>query len=53
MDKVKMIQKLEKIQRDHSEQKFIIETSEGTVSFRIGDAMIYEGMNGEIVIDAE
>lgn len=31
----------------------LIETPEGTDRLRIGTALIYEGMNGEIVIDSE
>lgn len=53
MNKDEIMHQLEKLQVDHPEQKIIVETPDGTVSFRIGDAMIYEGMNEEIVIDSE
>lgn len=49
----KIIHELEKLQVDHPDQELIVETPEGTVSLQIGDAVIYEGMNGEIVFDSE
>lgn len=53
MDKEKFIKKLDKLKTDHPDQVFIVETPNGSVSLRIGDALIYEGMRGEIVIDSE
>lgn len=53
MNRDEIIHQLEKLQVDHPEQKIIVETPDGTISLRIGDAMIYEGMNREIVIDSE
>ena len=53
MNRNKIIHQLEKLQVDHPDQEFIMETPEGTVSLRIGNAIIYEGMNGEIVFDSE
>lgn len=53
MNRDKIIRKLEKFQADHPGQEFIMETPEGTVSLRIGNTIIYEGMNREIVFDSE
>ena len=36
-----------------TKQKIIVETPNGSVELKIGDALIYEGMGGEIVIDSE
>lgn len=44
---------LELLSNDNPEQIIIVETPEGTVKLKIGDAFIYEGMRGEIVIDIE
>lgn len=48
-----LIKHLEKFKREHPEQVLIVETSEGTVHLKIGMALIYESMNGELVIDSE
>lgn len=53
MNSNKIIRQLEKIKADCPDQEFVIETPEGTASLRIGEALIYEGMHGEIVIDSE
>ena len=57
MDKEKIAKKvfkyLSKLKDEHPDQKIIVETPKGTVSLKIGDALIYEGMRGEIVIDSE
>lgn len=57
MDKEKIVKKvfkyLRKLKDECPDQKIIVETPKGTVSLRIGDALIYEGMRGEIVIDSE
>ena len=53
MRKDKVIKQLEKLKAEHPDQEIIVETPKGTVSLRIGDALIYEGMCGEIVIDSE
>lgn len=53
MRKDKVIKQLDKLKVECPNQEIIVETPKGTVSFRIGDALIYEGMGGEIVIDSE
>ena len=53
MDRNKIINKLDKLKAEHPEQKIIVETPKGSVELKIGDALIYEGMRGEIVIDNE
>ena len=53
MDRNKIINKLDKLKAEHPEQKIIVETPKGSVDLKIGDALIYEGMRGEIVIDSE
>ena len=53
MDRNKIIKKLNKLKAEHPEQKIIVETPNGSVELKIGDALIYEGMRGEIVIDSE
>ena len=44
---------LDKLRLIYPEQKIIVETPNGSVELKIGDALIYEGMRGEIVIDSE
>lgn len=44
---------LDELKERHPNQEIIVETPKGTVSFKIGDALIYEGNGGEIVIDSE
>ena len=53
MDRDKIIKKLDKLKAEHPEQKIIVETLKGSVELKIGDALIYECMRGEIVIDGE
>ena len=53
MDRDKIIKKLDKLKAEHPEQEIIVETPNGSVELKIGDALIYEGMRGEIVIDSE
>ena len=53
MRKDKVIKQLDKLKAECPNQEIIVETPQGTVSLRIGDALIYEGMGGEIVIDSE
>ena len=48
-----IIKSLELFKRKNPDQKVIVETPNGTVEFKIGNALIYEGMRGEIVIDSE
>lgn len=49
----KVIKQLEKLQKETPGQKIIIETKNGTMSCCLGDAIIYKGVDGKIVIDAE
>lgn len=49
----KIIKKLDKLKAEYPETRIIVETPNGSVELKIGDALIYEGMCGEIVIDSE
>lgn len=49
----KTIKILDELKKKNPEQKIVMETPTGTVSLKISDALIYEGINGEIVIDSE
>lgn len=49
----KTIKILDELKKKNPEQEIIVETPTGTVSLKISDALIYEGVNGEIVIDSE
>jgi len=49
----KAIEALDKLKESSPGQIVIAETPEGTVRLKIGDALIYEGMGGELVIDSE
>lgn len=49
----KAIEYLDKIKKENPNQIIIVETPEGTVKLKIGDALIYESMDGEIVLDSE
>lgn len=53
MDRDKIIKKLDKLKSEHPEQRIIVETPQGSVELKIGNALIYEGMNEEIIIDSE
>lgn len=53
MRKDKVIKQLDKLKAECPNQEIVVETPNGTVSLKIGDALIYEGGNGEIVIDSE
>lgn len=53
LDKAKIIRKLNKLKDEHPEQVLIVETPSKTVSLKLGDALIYDGTGGEIVIDSE
>lgn len=44
---------LDRLKSAHPEQVIVAETPNGSVDLKIGDALIYEGMGGEIVIDSE
>lgn len=53
MNVEKIIRKLDKLKKEHPNQAIIVETPRGCVKFKIGDALIYEGCHGEIIIDSE
>lgn len=53
MDRKKVIGVLNKLKKNHPDQMLIVETPGGTVEVRLGDVIIYEGMDREIVIDSE
>lgn len=53
MKKEKIIHCLDKLKKENPEQIIVVETPKGCVECKIGDAIIYEGMTGEIVIDSE
>ena len=42
-----------KLKEEFPEQIITVETPKGSVELKIGDALIYESMGGEIVIDSE
>ena len=44
---------LNELKNRNPEQSIVVESPDGVVNMKIGDAMIYEGMSGEIVIDSE
>lgn len=49
----KIINQLHELKKNHPDQVILIETPNGTVSLKIGEAQIFEGMRGEIVVDNE
>lgn len=49
----KVIKQLDKLKKENPNQPIIVETPQGTVTLKIGDALIYEGYCGELVIDSE
>lgn len=49
----KVIKALDKLKKEYPDTEVCIETDHGTVSCRIGDALIYDGMDGSVMIDAE
>lgn len=50
---VSIFEVLNTFKDQYPEQVILAETPYGAVDMKIGDALIYEGMNGEIVIDSE
>lgn len=48
-----LFQKLDILKARKPDTMIIIESPNGSASVRIGDALIYAGMNNEVVIDAE
>ena len=53
IDVYDVIDALDNLKLKSPEQKIIIDTPYGSAKVKIGDAQIYEGNNGEIVIDSE
>lgn len=51
--KDKIINLLDELKEINEYQVIIVETPDGTVDTNLGRALIYEGCNGEIVIDSE
>lgn len=49
----RIVRALDKLKKANGEQIVIVETPDGTLSVRLQDALIYEGYQGEIVIDSE
>ena len=49
----KVIKQLDKLKKDSPDTENILETPRGTMSVKIKDVLIYEGLNGELVLDAE
>lgn len=48
-----IVKSLDQLKEQNGNQRVIVETSSGTVSLSLKDAIIYEGCCGEIVLDAE
>jgi len=48
-----VVKYLHQFQKENPKQVIIVETPNGTAELKIGDALIYEGMRGEIIIDSE
>ena len=48
-----VIDLLDKLKTQNGEQEIIIEAPGNTVSVKLKDVLVYEGMSGEIVIDGE
>lgn len=44
---------LDRIKHDYPDQVLIVETPHGTVTLKIGDALIYNDPHGRVVIDSE
>lgn len=53
MKKEKIIHYLDKLKKENPDQIIVMETPQGCVECKICDAIIYEGITGEIVIDSE
>lgn len=49
----RVISILDELKKKNPNQEIVVETPNGTVTLKIADALIYEGINGEIVIDSE
>lgn len=48
-----MVSLLDTFKQESPDQILIVETPEGSVSLRIGDALIYEDGYGRVVVDSE
>lgn len=49
----KAIAQLDKLKTENPDTEIILETSNGTLSMKIKDVAIYEGIHGELVFDGE
>jgi hypothetical protein len=50
---MRVVKYLDKFKKENPNQELIVETPNGSVELKIGDALIYVGVGGEIVIDSE
>jgi len=51
--KGKLVKLLDRAKQSNPEQVLVVETPTGTVTLKIGDALIYEDPHGWVVIDSE
>lgn len=49
----KVIKQLDKLKEESPDTEIILKTPSKTVIAKIKDILIYEGLNGELVLDAE
>ena len=49
----KLVKLLDRAKQSNPEQVLVVETPTGTVTLKIGDALIYEDPHGWVVIDSE
>lgn len=49
----KVIKQLDKLKEEHPNTEVILETPKKTLTVKIKDVLIYEGLNGELVLDVE
>lgn len=48
-----LVRLLDRIKHDYPDQVLVVETPRGTVSMKLGDALIYDDPHGWVVIDSE
>ena len=49
----KVIKALDKLKKEYPDQEMYMETPKGTVSCKLGDALIFYACDGSIAIDSE
>jgi hypothetical protein len=49
----KVIRQLDKLKENYPDQMIIVETPNGCIEFKIGEALIYINPRGTLVIDSE